>query len=358
MSTTNPAVHSNHRRRGRLRAVISAGGALLATACLAACGSSHSSHSTGAAAAGGSNAGSTAAKGGATTKVTIAYTAPIADQMLAEVTQAAGLFKKNGIDADIKFVQASSVLAAMAAGQVQFTIVGAPSAEIATVNGTPLTYIGQWEHVIDADIAATSKAPTIKDMSGKTVAISSTGALSDFLVQIAQQKYGVTMHAVPLGQLPNQLTAYSKGSVDALSGVNPWSISALKKAQPSTHVIADFRTVKGYPGVGLVASSKYLSSSGGATAVKVLKAMQEGLAYYKAHPSQSIAVISKYTDEPKAEATQAYAQSKAVMTRDLVPTLSDQQNVLKALQTTQPKAKGFDASKLLNASYAKQAAGQ
>ncbi len=288
------------------------------------------------------------------TKVTIAYTAPIADQMLAPVAQAAGLFKKNGIDVKIDFLQASVALPALVSGQVQFVVVGAPSAEVTSLNGTPLQYVGQWENVIDAAIAAKSAVTSTKGLDGKTIAISSAGALSDFLVQIADQKYGIQMHEVPLGQLPDQLTAYSKGSVDSLSGVNSWQLPSLEKQVPGTHTVVNFATDQGYPGVGLVADANWLKTNG-ATAVPVLRALYQGISYYKTHPAQATSIIEKNAGESAAEAKAAYDVTKTLYTNSIVPSLADQTNVLKALVPTQPSAKSFAASKLMDPSYAEQA---
>jgi NitT/TauT family transport system substrate-binding protein len=347
-----------HGRRSRHRLAAVAGAALLA-ASVAACGSSSSSGGSGTSA---KSTGTQAADnsggsgGGGLTKVNIAYTAPIADQMLPEITDAAGLFKKNGIDASINFVQVSSALPALISGQLNYLVGGAPTSEVASLNGTTVQYVAQWENVIDADIVANKSAATAKDLDGKTMAISSTGALSDFLAQIANQRYGISIHEVPLGQLPNQLTAYSHGAVDSLSGVNPWQVATLQKTVPGSHVVADFTKDPGYPGVGLYGSADWLAKNR-STTVKVVRALIQGVAYYKSRPTQSIAIIAKETDESTAEAKQAYETTEKLFTDDVVPTLADEQNVLKALEASQPKAKGFDASKLFDASYAKQAQG-
>ncbi len=293
----------------------------------------------------------------AATKVTIAYTVPNADQMLAPVTQAAGLFKKNGIDANIEFLQASLALPALVSGQVQFMIVGAPSAEVASLSGTPLQYIGSWEHVLDAEIVANKSIGSPSELNGKTIGISSAGALSDFLVQLADHQYGINMHEVPLGQLPNETAAYVHGSIDAISGTNIWQLPTLESDVPGTHVVVDFRHGTNYPGAGgIIADANWLKGKGnGATAVKVLKALYQGISYYKTHQSKAVPIIANLTDEPTGQATQSYQITKALYSNSIAPVLADQKNVLKALAWTNPTASGFSAAKLMNASYAKQA---
>ena len=150
--TRRRSARAPHNRRHRRR-VSAIAAALLLAVVVAACGSSSSSGGS------GSSSGSTGTQaadssGGSLTKVNIAYTAPIADQMLPEITNAAGLFKKNGIDASINFVQVSSALPALISGQLNYLVGGAPTSEVASLNGTPVQYVAQWENVLDADIVA------------------------------------------------------------------------------------------------------------------------------------------------------------------------------------------------------------
>ncbi len=313
--------------------------------------------STGLAACGSSSTPSgSKSTGSALTKVTIAYAAPVADQMLPVFAKAAGLFKANGIDADVKYLSAAVAIPALVSGQVQFVVGGAPLPEATAVNGTPLEYVGVWENAIDGQIVAAKAVPAARDMNGTPIAISSTGALSDFLVKLTDQRYGINMHEIPLGSFPNEITAFEKGSVDAFSGANPWQLPSIQKLLPGAHVVEDFRGMKGYPGTGVFVDAQHLNTSAEqTTVVKVLRALYQELSYYRTHPAQSISLIARTTGEDDATAKAAYDTTKAAFLGTLVPQLSYERNVLKALVPSEPSAKGFDASKLLNATYAKQA---
>lgn len=310
---------------------------------LAACGSS-------------STATGSKSTGTVPTKVTIAYAAPVADQMLPVFAKAAGFFKANGIDATVKYLSAAVAIPALVSGQIQFVVGGAPLPEATAVNGTPLEYVGVWEDAIDAQILAAKGVPTVRDMNGKTIAISSTGALSDFLAKLTEQRDGIKLHEIPLGSFPNEITAFEKGSVDAFSGANPWQLPSIQKQLPGAHVVADFRHMKGYPGTGVFVDAQRLDTPAEkATVVKVLRALYQELHYYKTHAAQSISLIARTTGEDNATAKAAYNTTKAAFLSTLVPQLSYERNVVKALVPSEPGAKGFDASKLLDATYAKQA---
>jgi ABC-type nitrate/sulfonate/bicarbonate transport system substrate-binding protein len=312
----------------------------------------------GVAACGGSSSGSGASASSAHGQtITIAYTAPVADEILGPVTQAAGLFKKNGVNVDIKFLAPNLAIPALVSGKVQYVFVGAPSAEVAAVNGTPLEYVGEWEHAMDAAIVANRSISTAKDLNGKAIAISSAGALSDFLAQIADHQYGIQMREVPLGAFQDETTAYAHGSTAAISGSNVWQMPQLQAAVPGSHIVVDFRNDHGYPGSGgIIADANWLKDkSNDATTVKVLRALYQGLGYYWTHESVAVKQIETLDSEPASEAKQAYQVVKGAFSDSIVPALADQKNVLTALAWTMPSAAKFNAASLMNATYAKEA---
>ncbi len=303
-------------------------------------------------AASGSALASSKAKTKKLTNLTIAYAAPSADQMLLEVGAKAGIFKQYGINANVEFLQASLLFPAMVSGQVGFAVGAAPSAEITSLGGTPIEFIGQYENANDVENVGGSKiGNSPASANGKTIAISSTGALSDFVTQLYDHKYNVKMTEVPLGNLTNDQAAYIAGSVDAQAAISPWQLASFQSAVPATHVLENFRTLKGYPGMGVFGDKNYLSAHS-ALAVKVMEAFIKTLAYWKKHPAPSIAAIAQYTSEPTAEATQAYKAVTSLLMPNMVPILQDQKNILKALVPFgYPAAKTFNAKSLQSTTY-------
>jgi ABC-type nitrate/sulfonate/bicarbonate transport system substrate-binding protein len=296
------------------------------------------------------------AKAAALTNLTIGYAAPSADQMLVEVANNAGIFKKYGINANVEFLQQSLLFPAMVSGQVQFGVAAAPGPEITALGGNPLEYLGQWENANDVEIIAGPKiGSSPSSANGKSIAISSDGSLSDFTVHLYDQKYNTKMTEVPLGNLTNDDAAFSSGSVNALAGVSPWQVAPFESQVAGTHVLENFATLKGYPAMGVIADSKYASTHSAIT-VKVLEAFIQAAKYWKTHSAPAIAAIAQYTSEPTAEATQAYHAVTALMMPNLTPLLQDQKNILKALVGFgYPAASSFNAKQLQNTTYVAKA---
>ena len=63
-------------------------------------------------------------------KLVIGYPAPVASLGIIDVMRKAGLFKKNGLDIDLVYIQGSPILTtAMASGQVPLSFLGRPQGQ-------------------------------------------------------------------------------------------------------------------------------------------------------------------------------------------------------------------------------------
>ncbi len=324
--------------RGRRAASV---GAAVALAC-----------SVGLAASGSAVASTKAKKAKSLTNLSMAYAAPSADQMLLEVGVKAGIFKKYGINANVQFLQSSLLFPSLASGQVQFAVAAGPNPETISLSGTPIEFIGQYENAADVEnIGGPKIGNSPASANGKSIAISSAGSLSDFVTHLYEQKYNVKMTEVPLGNLNNDEAAYASGSVEAAAAVSPWQVAPFQQQVPGTHVLEDFRGLKNYVGMGVIANKNYVTKHS-ALAVNVMKAFIKTLAYWKTHPAPAIAAISQYTSEPTDEATQAYHTVSKLLMPNMVPLLQAQKNTLKALTGFgYPAAATFNPKALFTTTY-------
>ena len=287
--------------------------------------------------------------------MTIAYVSTTADQQLVNVTQSAGLFAKYGVNATVKFLQQSAFQPALASGQVQFGLVSAPAAALATINGSPNIWVAQFESTLNLSLVASAKIKTLADLNGGSIAISSSGGSSDLLAQLAIQQGNISAHEVPLGNLQNDETALIGGQVDAAILGPPLTYNVQAKI-PGAHTLIDFGTQKdSLPGLGLVAYGDYLNKSeNAATIEKVLHALVDGVAYFKANPVPVKAIIKKAAgSESDADVTKAYDAAAALLQDDATPVTETQQKLLTVLEGKYPKAKGFDPNKLVNQTFMK-----
>lgn len=69
-------------------------------------------------------------------KLVIGYPAPVASLGIIEVMRKAGLFKKNGLDVDLAYIQGSPILTtAMVSGQVPLSFIGGAAIVASAVGG-------------------------------------------------------------------------------------------------------------------------------------------------------------------------------------------------------------------------------
>ena len=75
-------------------------------------------------------------------KLVIGYPAPVASLGIVDVMRKAGLFKKNGLDVDLVYIQGSPILtAAMVSGQVPLSFVGGGAIVASAVGGADTVYL-------------------------------------------------------------------------------------------------------------------------------------------------------------------------------------------------------------------------
>ncbi|KAA9159056.1 ABC transporter substrate-binding protein [Amycolatopsis acidicola] len=291
------------------------------------------------------------------TKVTIAYGAPTADQMIPSVAASAGLFQKYGINPDIKYLESSQLLSAVVAGQVNMAVIPAPGYELIALNGRQLKAIARMQDSFDVMWVSNPDYATPRSMDGRSIAISKPGAFSGLMAEMAEHQFGVSMTQVPLGGLSNQVSAFQSGQVDSISDLSPDQLPGVEKHLPGVHTLVDWRTVKDVPAMMLVGYGPWLEQHRAAVE-NVLRAINDGATYFRTHEAESVSVISKVTGRSAASSKVAYENAVGCMSASLLPSLAAEQKSLQYLGADYPQAKTFDASQLIDDSYMKAALGQ
>lgn len=330
----NPALNHHLRRRAGVMLVALSGAAVMLTAC-------------------GSSGGSDAdASSGPT--ITIAYGAPTADQTVPSLADEAGLFAKYGINVKVEYLDSAQLLPALVGGQVQLAQLPAPGYETIALNGTDLQAVGRVEDSFDVELVAGPEIQDMKSLDGKSIAISKPGSFSDLMARVAEQKYGITLNEVPLGSLPNQVSAFQAGQVDSVSDLSPSQLSSVQSARAGSHVLVDWRTDRDMPGMMLVGKTSWLQANKD-VAENALRAINEGVSYFKGHEDEAEKVIAEVTGADAAASKASYGDVLKSLAPTIVPTVTSEKTVLGYISDDYPSAKTFDASKLVDPSYAQAA---
>jgi NitT/TauT family transport system substrate-binding protein len=133
-----------------------------------------------------------------------------------------GLFAKQGIDIEIANLTGDAkVQQAMAAGSIEIGLGSGPGMAFAAKGSGALgvAAFGGPPSTIAAIVLRDSAIKTIADLKGKTIAVSTTGSLSDWLAKqmSIQEGWGQDgIRAVPLGAIPTSIAALKAKQVDAV----------------------------------------------------------------------------------------------------------------------------------------------
>jgi NitT/TauT family transport system substrate-binding protein len=156
-----------------------------------------------------------------------------------------GIFKKNGVDFEIKKMPTQARHAAMAAGEVQ---------AIATTIDTHITYVAAnvpvtQVLVLDSStggdgILVKNAIKSFADLKGMTVAVDNPGSVSNFWLNYLLRKNGMSMKDVKpsnMGPQPSA-NAFAAGQFDAAVTYEPYMSGALKEVKDGRILISSKET--------------------------------------------------------------------------------------------------------------------
>ncbi|HET6620196.1 MAG TPA: ABC transporter substrate-binding protein [Dongiaceae bacterium] len=204
-----------------------------------------------------------------------------------------GFFKENGVDVDLVVMEdPKERFPTLMADRIQM---------IASTVDTALLYMKQpddYKYIVAIDdsnggdgIVANKDIKTIADLKGKQVAVNE-GSVSEFYLNVLLQKAGlnesdlnvVNMTAADAG------TAFVSKQVDAAVTWEPWLSRG--KATDFGHLLVDSSTTPGLITDAIIVKTSWLKDHQ-KEAAAIVKSWEQAVAYYRAHPDESIAIMAK-----------------------------------------------------------------
>lgn len=322
--------------------------AILATLLAAACGSSSSSGTQG---------------GTSSTLpiVNIGIANAVVDNLVPFYASDQGIFKQYGVNAKVSILSSTTTVAALAAGKIQFAVVGSPQVETANLQGLPIKWAASWSNDLGLVIVANKNISSLADLRGKSVAVTSTGGTLAMVVQAALQQHGIpasSVKMVPTGTSSGQVSAFSSGAVSAF-------ICDLAVAQqvytkvPGSHSVYTV-TASNLPWVngGLAIDEQYASTHKTVVAKTIAAIMAAMKSWVNpANKAKVDATIARLTNVSRARAAQSYAIEAPTFSTNFEVTNAVESNVLKVLAETGTNSKASDAAaaNFIDDSYLTQA---
>lgn len=269
-------------------------------------------------------------------KLPVAYAALGGGQLPLFVTEAAGLFKKHGLDVELVFIEGGSrAVTTLISGQTPI-IGGDPSAiALAAGRGSDVVMIASMTNTLPYFMVARPEM----DLKGKQAAVSRFGSASDFVTRMALEGLGLVpdkdVAIVQVGAVPTRFAALESGAVHASVLTPPTNLLAKKKG--FTILVNVAKLGLKIPNSAIGATRSYLGSHRDVIR-RFLMAYLEGIKVLKSDPAFSMKTLAKYSrvTEPESlrEAYEVY--SAANPARPYVDPLSIQK-VIDFLSKQQPE---------------------
>ena len=237
--------------------------------------------------------------------VTIATPSRSLSQFSLFVAIQRGYFRELGLDVQLKEMAPPAQVAAVAAGEVDYTTAIGSSVQ-ANARGLPIKTVlvlaDKPQHVLMARKDITD----VKQLAGKVVGISARGSTTERELQVVLAQNGLSEQAVQilaLGDSPNTVAAMAAGRIDATVLPVPDNFIAEKEA--GAHALVDIAKVMSAPLSGLSASDKKVKEQPDQV-VALIKATLKGTAFTKSSKAEAVQLIVQFTGVDQATAGQAY----------------------------------------------------
>ena len=162
------------------------------------------------------------------------------------LAEKAGIFKKNGVDATIRFIPQKDRHLAIASGDVQCAATTVETFVVWNANGVPITQVVQLDKSYGADgMAVRKEINKISDLKGKTVAASAPGTAPYFTIAWFLKKNGLSVKDVKIVNLEPAAAAqaFITGQNDAAMTYEPY-LSTVREKPEAGKIIA---TTLDYP---------------------------------------------------------------------------------------------------------------
>lgn len=227
-------------------------------------------------------------------KIAVGVPAISMGNMIIFFTKEAKIFEKHGLDAEVVVVNGSGIASkALIGGSVAISPIATPTAMSAVLAGSDMVILA---HTMPGVVQALMVRPEIKrteDLKGKTVAVTTFGSLTDFLVRYLAKLKGLNpdkdFALLQIGADNDRLIALKLGKVQAATLSYPNYILAQRAG---FNIMWDFFKDVDYPW-SEIATTRTQVKQDRDLVMRYMRAHLEGIARFKQEPELAKKVIKK-----------------------------------------------------------------
>ena len=228
--------------------------------------------------------------------------------MPAFVADRSGYFSQEGLSVKLIFFQSGVQLAqSLVSGNTQIGMGSAPELISAVNAGVQMRAVWGISNKMPYALISTPQIRTVGDLKGKKVAVSSRGALSEFLASYVLKHHGLDPQRdvtyLPIGGVPTRFAAVQTGSVDA----SLISAAHFEKARQSgLNLLFMLEELLPEWPLDIIYVREDFLANRQPDFRAFLRAYRRGVAASKKNPDEAIAALQKSLRFDRAVATEGY----------------------------------------------------
>jgi NitT/TauT family transport system substrate-binding protein len=271
-------------------------------------------------------------------------------------TKEAGLFEKNGLNAQLVYLRGGTEAAqALITGDIPFAMMGGGAVIASNLAGSGSVIVAGIENTMLFKLVTSKDIDSGEKLRGKKLGVASLGGSTYLATVRALQHFGMKANdatILALGSGPTRLTAVQSGSIQGAVFLPPETLIAKKLG-------LNFLLDLGSLGVefqnSVIAAGRNVVEKKPETARRFVKALVEGIHAYKTDKDFGMRVLRKYlktSDQEIIEETYDFYSGK--VSPKPYPSVKGMQAVLGDLASRNPKAKDAPTSQLVNLTFLKE----
>ena len=291
-------------------------------------------------------------------KIKVGYSSDAPGSLVTWLAREAGIFAKNGLDADLVRVRTTIGVMALLSGELDFIQASGPVVIESSLRGSDLTYIAGGMSTLDFIFMSQPEIKTAEMLKGGIVGLASIRGASLVATEFALQKLGLNSKDVKfivIGGTPERLISMRNKRLQATLLSPPTSIVAEREG---FNVLADVGAL-GLPFLhnGIAASRRFVRDNP-ETARRYVKAQVEAVHLMKTDRKTSVAVLGKYlrqtANKEILERSYELSSTDDKYSRKQYPSLPGIQTVLDAIADENPKAKSARPEQFVDTRFIKE----
>jgi NitT/TauT family transport system substrate-binding protein len=269
------------------------------------------------------------------------------------VTQEAGIFRKHSLDARLSFARGTLAAQAMIAGSFPVGMVSSPNIVTSNLAGARIVLVAGLINKMVYALVTARDITTAAQIRGKKMGISSFGASSETATRFAVKELGLDpdrdIIMLQVGNSAERFAALASGRIEGMLA-EPADVIRAKKE--GFNILLDLTTRGIEYQSGAIAMTENFIRDQRETALNFLRALCEGVHYFKMRREESVRVAAKYLKSANSEAISYSWQVHAerLLPAKLYPTTKGMLVVIREVAQRHPAAASISPDQLFDTS--------